>query len=468
VDTGRPAYRTQSGDLIYSNVAKELPVAPMLSIAQLEHAPIGRDYQHHAYQFSELGWSNVMEDLTPGSSERRDMAPEFNRTVGNSVAHPLIAADRIWDNVYGVDRSYLFNDLLFDSCFFSGLADQEGPVFSTNTSVDDLVSGILDGSEPFANSNYRFVLPDSIDSEEAEDLLLPGSSNPAIDPFDVLAAFIAVEGSFNVNSTSVDAWSAMLSSIRGAAVQYEDLNPLDSGYKDDFNAALTPMLSQSLPAGPASESLSNQVLANAAIWSGYRALNDTQINELAEALVSEVKARGPFLSLGQFINREVSTRSPFNRMGALQAAIEATDLNTNSEDAGMDTILKSRFDSNAMPLDDAGLAAAGFAFPEVLKGDLNDGGTGFLTQAQLLKPIAPVLSARSDTFVIRSYGDVVVNGQAVAKVWCEVVAQRRADYIEVPGSALDPWDAPVSGELSERFGRKFKILSFRWLSPEEV
>jgi hypothetical protein len=467
-DTGRAAYRTQSGDLIYSNVAKELPVAPLLSIAQLEHAPLGRDYQHHAYQFSQLGWTSAVEDLSPASSERRNMAPEFNRPVGNSVAHPLIAADSIWDGGYGVDKSYVLNDLLFDSYFFSGITDQAGPFFSAPLTAQETLQGVIDGSGTFANNNYRFVLPADLDEQEVRDLLLPQSASPSQDPFAILAAFIAVEGAFNINSTSADAWASLLSSIRGKAVQYENLDPQDTGYKEDLNAELTPVLSQAVPAGPAAESLSSSTLAYAALWSGYRSLSDAQIRMLAEKLVEQVKARGPFLSLSQFINREVSTRSPYNQMGAMQAAIDATKINTESEKGSFESSLQSRFKSNQMPMSGAGLLAAGFEFPEALEGDLNDGATGYVTQSQLLRPLAPIMTARSDTFVIRSYGDVTVNGEVVATVWCEVVAQRNADYVGSDVVALAAWDEPTAGSISERFGRGFKILSFQWLSPADI
>jgi hypothetical protein len=471
-DTGRAAYRTQGGDLIYSNVAKDLPVVPLLSIAQLEDAPLGRDYQHYAYQFKNWAGTHAMEDgeAPPlGAPGRRNMAPEFNRAVGNGIAHPLIAADSIWDGAYAVDKSYTLNDLLFDSYFFSGVADREGAFFETTEDADRILSDIIDGSQKFSNSNYNLVVPAGMDSADVGNILQSSGTASGADPFELLAAFIEVVGAFNVNSTSVDAWAAMLSSLRGQVIQYEDLNPLSSEYKETSDADRSPLMGQSLPSGIAAESASNPLDATTALWSGYRALSDTKIREFAEALVSEVKARGPFLSLSQFVNREVSTRSPYNQKGALQAAIDATQLNTKSDDASFDTILDNRFNSNPSALDASGLAAAGFEFPEALEGDLNEGARGAITQAQVLRPMAPLLSARSDTFVIRSYGDVQVQGATVSKVWCEAIVQRRSGYVS-GGEANDPeaWEIPSVGGIADLFGRKFEVLSFRWLNEDEI
>ena len=61
-------------------------------------------------------------------------------------------------------------------------------------------------------------------------------------------------------------------------------------------------------------------------WNGFRALNDAQIRTLAENLVKEIRSRGPFLSLAEFVNRRVED-SELGKSGAIQAAIEAGKLN---------------------------------------------------------------------------------------------------------------------------------------------
>ena len=61
---------------------------------------------------------------------------------------------------------------------------------------------------------------------------------------------------------------------------------------------------------------------------------------------------------------------------------------------------------------------------------------------------------RSDTFTIRSYGDSVnpVTGDVI-RSWCEAVVQRTTEPLDTA--------APADG-------RVFKVVSFRWLSDDEV
>ena len=42
-------------------------------------------------------------------------------------------------------------------------------------------------------------------------------------------------------------------------------------------------------------------------WSDLRTLSDTQIRALADNMVKEVKKRGPFLNMSDFINRRLQS-----------------------------------------------------------------------------------------------------------------------------------------------------------------
>jgi len=71
------------------------------------------------------------------------------------------------------------------------------------------------------------------------------------------------------------------------------------------------------------------------------------------------------------------------------------------------------------------------------------------------------------TFTIRAYGDARdKNGNIIAKSFCEAVVRRSREYV-------DPMDAPdlftyPSSPQNRSFGRRFAIVSFRWLSPGEI
>ena len=80
-----------------------------------------------------------------------------------------------------------------------------------------------------------------------------------------------------------------------------------------------------------------------------------------------------------------------------------------------------------------------------------------------MRPLAPYISPRSDTFTIRTYGDVVKNGKVVSKAWCEAIVQRKIDLIDTKNIEL--WDTPAK---NEDLNRRFEIVSFRWLNEDEI
>src|SRR4029078_7495744 len=107
---------------------------------------------------------------------------------------------------------------------------------------------------------------------------------------------------------------------------------------------------------------------------------------------------------------------------------------------------------------------AGLAFPEAERGAAAYGIPGYVKQADILTPIAPLLSARSDTFIIRGYGEKTnaTGTTVVARACCEAVVQRSKNYVD---PSLNMTALPVTGSINAIFGRHFEIVSFRWLSP---
>jgi hypothetical protein len=82
--------------------------------------------------------------------------------------------------------------------------------------------------------------------------------------------------------------------------------------------------------------------------------------------------------------------------------------------------------------------------------------------------LGPVLAARSDTFLVRAYGDTAnpATGNVESCAWCEAVVQRVPDYVD----ATDPADAATEtlSDYNRIYGRRFQIVRFRWLSATEV
>lgn len=484
-------------ETIRSSIAKEIPVSPLLSLCQFDHAPLGRDYEHFAYDYGrkDLGGPQANDrnywesyDLTeagrvswlPNSSDTRGQdlvfdnkkvrksAPVFNNAVGNSYAHPHIPLNSLTDpdpdyEGHAVDRSFLLNNLLFDSYYLTGLAEPDGPFIDEMKSITNSLGDWVENKGDLPNKNYKFSLPNSLNLSEAINEL--GVYNPSpISIFEKIAAFISIDGSFNINSTSVDAWAAQLASLRGAQVLYKDHEGQNIDF-DENTENYTPVLSQAFPATKSLESTGGDIEdIMLRSWSHFRSLKDYQIRLLAEEIVQQVKIRGPFLSLSEFFNREISTRRPYNEKGAIQLAIDESKINYESNERSVDIALKNRFFSN--PPDKSWLAGTDFDSIEVFQGDSNDGLPGYINQSSLLRPLAPILSARSDTFTIRAYGDVVKENKIVAKAWCEAIVQRKIDFVKSSEQLL-PWETSTN-KLVENLGRKFEIVGFRWLNEDEV
>ncbi len=248
------------------------------------------------------------------------------------------------------------------------------------------------------------------------------------------------DGAFNVNSTSIEAWKAILSA-----------NRRENGE--------TPF--PRIIGGGREEWTSEDAVTMDQTWDGTRVLNDDEIDRLARAIVEEVHERGPFLSLADFVNRRLSDDLAGEK-GALEAAIERAGINQplNQEPRFLLTNERSLADYNHPDnIEDSTL------LEQTLKPESKAWGAPvYLTQADVLQAIGPGLSARSDTFVIRGYGEAVVNGKIKARAWCEAVVQRLPEPLRPDAAGLNPQQG---GGLPD-FGRRFRVKSFRWLNRNEV
>jgi hypothetical protein len=270
-----------------------------------------------------------------------------------------------------------------------------------------------------------------------------GNYSKDIDDFHRAARSLYLNGAFNVNSTSVEAWKAVLASTR----------PVGLGAP---GATAFPRVLHA-PGGAWSN---GDFAGSDEAWSGFRTLDEEEITRLAEEVVWQVKARGPFLSLGDFVNRRLR-KDESGKMGALQAAIEAAGLNSSFE-SDFELLNENDLGSYSHP--------DHIAHPVRIAQSLKPsskawGAPGYLTQADVLQVVGPMLSARSDSFLIRTYGESVDGAGVVrGRAWCEAVVQRTPDPIGPDASGINPEVDTNRG----RWGRKFEIRSFRWLSPSEV
>jgi hypothetical protein len=278
---------------------------------------------------------------------------------------------------------------------------------------------------------------------------------------DKIASSMAVNGGFNVNSDSVDAWRAILGSLRDEAVLGWNLETHDSKGKSAF-----PRSSLSL-GGDAKETQSTSIDVQGQVrWAGFRALDDSQIQKLAEAIVDQLRQRGstdkaPSLSLAEFVNRRPGQPSSLHALaGLLEEAISLSGINDYFHQRDSKNITGNE-NLNATALN-------GLAEPAARIGMSGEGAPSIITQGDLLMQLAPVITVRGDTFRIRAYGESRERrGDPGARAWCEAVVQRLPEYLD---SADDPElaEADLTSKINQTFGRRFIITSFRWLSPNEI
>ncbi len=425
-----------------------------------------------------------------------------------------------------LDLSYLLNENLWDSYFLS------------------TISGPPDLTQPLPNSRLRF-LPDA------------GLAAAELRKFETASAYLENFGALNVNSTSVEAWKALLTAFRDLTLGN---NPAETV---PIARTLDP-IADSVQFTEATQNASDTGATSSGkdyrkIVSGFRYLTDPMIKSLAERIVDEVRLRGPFLSLADFINRRLVSPSgsrvpgsdwylartdgyvgfegggrkalggptadnaddnqsdfinpsydPFigvqGLSGALERAVQVSGINggvnhpqlgpdgSSSSDQN-DRIYGVRIKSagsaeyvggssdygGASPiggssnnqsakhtqepamrshLDTEHIASA----PVGEAGQLFDGTPGFVTQGDLLAMIGPALTARGDTFLIRTYGDAVdKNGGILARAYLEAVVQRVVEPVKPAGTS-----GPEQFRYTDKFGRKFEVVKLRWLNPEEV
>lgn len=429
---------------------KEIPLQPLLSLGQLQHASLGRDY------------NRPMSDL-PNTNPRshnynKKAAPigaVANYALGNSFAHPMIPANKLTQdysdasNVTAIDPFFYANEGLWDGFFFSSLAPKPAAVYGTaaaKTTMAAVYDDFTKELDPVAlpNPNIRFRLPDGKTKAQVKSDLFDGAGNVKADACKKIAQYLLVDGAFNVNSTSVDAWTAMLAGRRNAKMP---LYPSSGGMSAALQGTNKTPIARYVPTNAGSADAPSA--AENLFWQGFRELNDTQIADLAKYLVEQVKKRGPFMSLGEFVNRQISSDSDLNSAGAVQVALDKLQLN-------------GRFDGFQVT------EGADFKNQEAAKGPMGAGAPGYITQADILTPIAPSLSARSDTFTVRAYGDVTRSGKLLARAWCEAVVQRLPEYVDSTNAPEILPSDPALTAINKNFGRKFRVISFRWLNEEDI
>jgi hypothetical protein len=525
----------------------EIPQTAPVSIGQLMHANVS------------------VSDLFP------------YRTVGNSFPNTVVPLDKSW--TYGTpytvtqytggatfaDMSYLMNNALWDNFFFSGAA----PVLKSSKTgnynsvrdlkAQDVLNNFANGTGKLANPSLRLYQPFGISdapyafgftgdatSPAFINTASPTATSPAPDGWKKMSSYLLNDGAFNVNSTSVEAWTALFASLKGLGI----------GSNDKTTAQFPRII------GPTGQAVTINDLKKSSYWNGFINLSDTQIKALAVATVAEVKARAkffyrterdqdyppgirrflgfpngqepatPMLGMCEFINRFLGPTKKFSadityslyplptsgtsntgapyadnftpptataapcsnnykwmiRSGVLESAIaradktlgSATLASTPSNGAIIDPSVSHNWKNNSATNGGSTGMPPGVFWRnvEILTPDDNAnrthngfGAAGCLFQGDLLQSLGPRLATRSDTFTIRAYGEATDDSGANANCVIELVVQRTPEYIDnktQPHERIEDLAKSDAKNINSLLGRRFIIISARWLAKSEI
>lgn len=429
----------QSGDGLSRLIMCNIHTRPMASIVELEGWNPRGNNPYPPFQANLIGNS----DATP-------LIP------ANAIVPPSLSPNAVQTNLMH-DDSFCANHLLFDDWFLSSIAPEPG----TSKDIKITYTEFLKGERLLVNRSYRPINEDSKVTDAVADKRF-GEMITSNDGWLKVASRFEVEGMFNVNSTSVEAWTALFGHARSLEkIAMHGADGLVETSTSSKHAVTRGAVATDVEAGTG-KGFGGQ-FDKASEYTGFRTLSDDQIKDLAENVVEQVRLRGPFLSLSEFVNRELTSNKDRALAGAIQTALDKLD--EDPMDELRDT--KNSLSDKTMPPGDAKLSGVGYEFKEAAAGDSAYGAPGWIRQADILRPIAPIISVRDDTFTIRAYGDATdQDGNVIAKAWCEAVVKRTREFSDT-SDAADSINPPVNA-MNTTYGRRYEIVSFRWLSADEV
>jgi hypothetical protein len=340
----------------------------------------------------------------------------------------------------------------FDRFFFSGLVPGVTP---STTAAGDLIAPnpLLkplrkrDGNRVAIADVRALISPPT--STDSDGNVIPGPAASSRS-----SKFFVQSGAFNLNSADAGAWAAVLRGVRFPAPQsFAYLGAsTDTGTADDGTTAtvqstdaqffrFSQTAQETYKAEPGVAGGTDASAANTHLFrQGMRTLTAAQVVDLsakiAEFVAAKHTASGPFLSVAEFL-------SPNALYSGGASATDRTLLEAAIEDAAINS-----------------------AIPEF--------SSQWLTQADVLTALAPILFPRSDTFLVRAYGDALnpatssaTNAVVEGRAWCEALVQRVPEYFD-PADDPETLPAALTSPLNTANGRRFKVIHFRWLTRSDI
>ncbi|MBR2125858.1 MAG: hypothetical protein IJ943_03895 [Akkermansia sp.] len=460
---------TSDGEQVSYVSVLELPVHPPFSLAGFAGMRL------------QPGWYNAggNSDFATQAAMRRMQyqAGVPGVGIGNSFADPCLPATDVYtfhqtninsqvggnDKVFGdfYDHALLINDAMWDRWFCSSVSDM--PDTKGKREAKDVLSRFLSGDEALPVARYVKTNTPYRDADVVKEIM-------ADDGWKKIAQFLMIDGGFNVNSTSVEAWTSVLQGlakrklVTNAGGKLALVEPGKTNSQVLFSRFMVSTADKSIDSlgGYSMMQGSSSLRGGSGMlsaWGEVRALDSDKIRELATEIVKQVKKRGPFLNMSDFINRRLDTNKDNALKGALQAAIDATDINSMFMDETTTPVTSGDF----------------YKFKEAEEGSIYTAAPGYLIQSDVLASLGNILTVRDDTFTVRAYGCVRNGRKAIlAQAWCEAVLQRTMDYVDPSNDPsaveFEPDGRKAKGlsPANKVFGRRFRVVSFKWLDAWDI
>lgn len=456
---------TDEGEQVSFVSCMELPVHPPFSLAGFAGMRL------------QPGWYESGNDTVSRFRRMQYQSGVPGVGIGNSFADPCLPPNdvyalhemnvsssssgnsRVFNDFY--DHGLLINDALWDRWFCSSISDM--PAAKGKRNAQEVAQAFAEGKEQLPVARYvKSVTP--YNSESIVKALMDE------DGWKKVAQFLMIDGGFNINSTSEEAWAAVLQGLSKRLLVSNSggkLQLVEPGKNRDqvlFSRFMVSTTAKSIDSlGGYSMMQGSSSLRSdsggASAWGEVRSLGSDVIRELAKEMVKQVRKRGPFLNMSDFVNRRLDSGSDDALKGALQAAIDATDINREFDDETVSAVSSGSL----------------YKYPKAEEGSIYTAAPGYLIQSDVLASLGNILTVRDDTFTVRAYGCVRNPRKAIlAQAWCEAVVQRTMDYVDpsnTPEDAeFDPDGRRSSGlsAANKVFGRKFRIVSFKWLDAWDI
>ena len=420
----------------------DVPVADIetYSLGQLRQVPLTHEFSAPSYI--------IGESLVPVTAPRDSTAlpvTEYTTQWWKGLKQSRVPQYATWwqeeydpaNHYTAYDYRYETNHALWDQYFFSTIPE------------DGLLSSYRErGSMP--NPRMDVVNDPGVDL-----------STSSLSKADNIARFLRMHNHHSVNSTSAIAWKSLLSMNMGMDVA--------NGATD---AKAVPFPGSSQPTG---DGLTTTTSSDSDLWSGYRQLTSSEIDMLTKEIVEQVKRRAPFISLSDFVNRRLmmadidekaaptvsgqSEKDLLSYAGSLEVAVRKSGLNAGLQDFQINAASAySGPHSPAPAINTANAPTERFA-----------NAPAHLTQGKILETIGANLTARSDSFRIRAYGEAHDGkGKVTARAYCEAIVQRTSEYVDPSADIATVAFDELTSDVNKVHGRRFIIESFRWLASDEM